>query len=386
MRILIATEYAQSVGGVETYIRSLCPHLVRLGHVVSLGYRTEVPDRAPIAPDLPAWPLDDSSKTRSFCPDIVFLQGLADPAIEADLAAQYPTVLFAHNYHGACISGTKCFSNRNFRTCTRSLGPGCLVRFLPAGCGGRHPLTMIQQYRRQRRHGRNLSLYRSVAVASRHMLEEYRRHGIDDTRLVLLPLFPTDQQADPVEPSVRPPSGRILFAGRLTEIKGVRLLPEALARASASLQRSLTLVVAGDGPERPSLDRIGREHRIPIEWLGWIERECLLEQFRLADLLAVPSLWPEPFGLVGLEAGCVGLPAVAFPNGGITDWLLSDQNGILAMENSSAASLAEAIVASLQDPVRWQRLRMGAWQTARKLTVEKHVAGLVSLLTRAACR
>ena len=49
-----------------------------------------------------------------------------------------------------------------------------------------------------------------------------------------------------------------------------------------------------------------------------------------ADLLVVPSLWPEPFGLVGLEGARSRLPAAAFAVGGIPDWLRSGVNGYLA--------------------------------------------------------
>jgi glycosyltransferase involved in cell wall biosynthesis len=106
---------------------------------------------------------------------------------------------------------------------------------------------------------------------------------------------------------------------------------------------------------------------------------------RQADLLAVPSVWPEPFGLVGIEAGCVGLPAVAFAVGGIPDWLAPGESGELAGGRPpTVAGLAEALVRALADPLHWQRLRLGAWHMAQRFTPEKHVAQVEQVLERAA--
>ena len=49
----------------------------------------------------------------------------------------------------------------------------------------------------------------------------------------------------------------------------------------------------------------------------------------------MPSVWPEPFGLVGIEAGCVGLPAAGFGVGGIPDWLRPGETGELASRKST---------------------------------------------------
>ena len=104
--------------------------------------------------------------------------------------------------------------------------------------------------------------------------------------------------------------------------KGLRHLVAALPAASADLGRRLTLIVAGDGPDRAAVEADARRLGVPAEFLGWVGLERRTLEMRAADVLAVPSVWPEPFGLVGVEAGCVGLPAVGYATGGITDWRL----------------------------------------------------------------
>ena len=72
--------------------------------------------------------------------------------------------------------------------------------------------------------------------------------------------------------------------------------------------------------------------------------------FASAALLVVPSVWPEPFGLVGLEAGAHGVPAVAFETGGVGEWLRDGTNGLMAGRRPAVEPLARAIAAALADP------------------------------------
>jgi glycosyltransferase involved in cell wall biosynthesis len=171
----------------------------------------------------------------------------------------------------------------------------------------------------------------------------------------------------------------------LTDLKGGRFLIEALRQAREHLARPLALVVAGDGSERPQLEGLARRHALPAEFLGWIDAPRLRAVMRQSDLLAVPSLWPEPFGLVGIEAGCVGLPAVGFAVGGVPDWLIPGESGELApADPPTVAGLAAALVRALADPGRLARLRHGAWQSAARFTRESHLLCLEGILRAAA--
>jgi glycosyltransferase involved in cell wall biosynthesis len=257
---------------------------------------------------------------------------------------------------------------------------------LPRGCGGRNPLTMLHMYGTERRRRANLERYAAVLVASRHMAAEYRRHGVPDDRVRLVPLFPADIAPDLEPPTPRPRTDRVLFVGRITPLKGLTHLIDALPRASATLGRRLTLTVAGDGPGRADAEAVARRAGLSAEFLGWVGPAARDATMRSVDLLAVPSLWPEPFGLVGIEGGCVGLPAVGYAVGGIPDWLVPGVSGELAVgERPTVAALAAAIVRALADDDHRQRLRLGAWETARRFSVEGHLERLLPVL-RSACR
>ena len=94
----------------------------------------------------------------------------------------------------------------------------------------------------------------------------------------------------------------------------------------------------------------------------------------------VPSVWPEPFGLVGLEAAAAGVPAVAYTSGGIPEWLQDGENGCLARaQDTSPALLADAIVRCVADPAELRRLSEGARRSASAWTLGLHVTRLDAL-------
>jgi glycosyltransferase involved in cell wall biosynthesis len=390
MRILIATTHRSVIGGVETYLRSLLPALVERGHDVALLYEVErTAEQAAVddeLADVACWHFTDQDALAAavlWQPDVCFAHGLSAPEREAALLERFPVVLFAHNYHGMCISGSKCHTFPWAQPCGRTLGPLCLALHYARRCGGLNPTTTMRQYRLQQRRRELLPRYRAVVVASRRMREEVVRHGVPAERVQLLPLFPPGVMPDREPPVARAATNRVLFAARLTDLKGGTYLVPAVAAASRTLGRRLQLTVAGDGPQRAALERLARRWDVPTEFCGWVGEQRRTELMRGADLLAVPSVWPEPFGLVGLEAACVGLPSVAFSVGGVPDWLRPGVSGELAPGNPpSVRGLATAVVQALADTDHHARLRHGAWANAGSFTRSLHVAALEALLTQ----
>ncbi len=393
MRILIASASRLVVGGAETYLRDLLPALARRGHEPGLLSEHAGPPGQPgldaALPGMPAWCRGEVgteaalSGVQAFRPEVVYSNGLESPDLEEWLAERYPVVRYAHNYRGTCVTETKCHVRPSAAPCARRMGPACLLLNYVRGCGARSPVTLLGLYRVQAR--RNALLRRSAAVlvGSRHMREELLRAGVAAERPLVLPCPPSGIRADAEPPGARSPTGRLLFLGRLVRPKGVDLLLRAVPLAGRELP-GLRLSVVGDGPERPRLERLARRLGVEALFAGWADGADRLEHLPRADLLVVPSLWPEPFGMVGLEAGCVGLPAAGFAVGGIPDWLSPGVSGELAPEPASARGFADALVRALRDPAHHHRLRQGAWETARSFTLERHVGHLERVLARVA--
>jgi glycosyltransferase involved in cell wall biosynthesis len=124
---------------------------------------------------------------------------------------------------------------------------------------------------------------------------------------------------------------------------------------------------------------------VEVRFAGWLASAQKTEAMRQADLLAVPSLWPEPFGLVGIEAGCFALPAVGYATGGIPDWLIGGRTGEIAPgDPPTIHGLADALVRALGDRDHYAELCRGAWELSCGFSLERHLAKLEPIL-REAC-
>ncbi|HUI78992.1 MAG TPA: glycosyltransferase family 4 protein [Bryobacteraceae bacterium] len=395
MRVLITTFHRNVIGGTEKYLQALIPGLSGRGHQIGLLYEkpfdSQLESITPAVGSAANFCLADAGEAgalRSVAewkPDVVYNQGLQAGDLEGSLLESYPTVLFAHGYYGTCATGSKCFAFPRHEACSRRFGPACLLMHYPRRCGGLNPVTAWGIYRMQLKRNSHLGSYETVLVASNHMREEFVRHGVSADRIQIAPLPLAHHESEILPPYGKAHGYRILLMGRLTSEKGGRHLIQAVKRASKELGQSVTLTVAGDGPERARLENEARDARIAAEFVGWIDAGRKAELLAETDLLAVPSLWPEPFGLVGIEAGAWGVPAVGYAVGGIPDWLIPGQTGELAPgDPPSVSGLADAIVRALKDPQHYAELQSGARQMARRFTLDRHLNILEPALASAA--
>ena len=369
------------------------PALLKRGHELAVLYEYPSPEGRPTVDPPRAVPVsfwDDLepkaalNRIRAFQPDVVYSHSSHSLDLEKALLDHYPTLLYSHVFVGTCATGRKCHTFPHAQPCTRKFGPMCLALHYPRRCGGLNPLRAWRGFHDQSVRNSRLKDYRAILVASSHMYEEYKRHGISADKLDLLALPITDTNLETLPYTPRVATGSILFLGRLTDLKGVDYLVRAIPAAANLLGRPLRLTVAGDGQELPRLEALARRLGIAVDFTGWIESERKREVIQQADLLAVPSLWPEPFGLVGIEAQCFGLPAVGYAVGGIPDWLLQGRTGELAPgDPPTVEGLANAIVRALADSKHYSELCRGAWEMSRRFTLERHVAKLEPALQTA---
>jgi glycosyltransferase involved in cell wall biosynthesis len=247
---------------------------------------------------------------------------------------------------------------------------------------------MARQYRVQAARLRLLSQYTEVLTLSDHMREEYLKHGCLPDRVHRLPPYipaPAAMLVEARRSYARGEALRLLFAGRLDRLKGCRVLIEAVAVVAAGLKHPVVLDVAGDGPYRGECEAraraIARAGDARIRFHGWLAAEARDRLLGAADVLVMPSLWPEPYGLAGAEAAAAGVPVAAFEVGAVREWLEPGVNGALAAPADGADGLAHAIV----EAAALGRLTPVAPAAARAARAA-HVSVLVGHLTRASGR
>jgi glycosyltransferase involved in cell wall biosynthesis len=156
----------------------------------------------------------------------------------------------------------------------------------------------------------------------------------------------------------------ILGIGRLAPEKGFDVLIEALKTVP-----DCRLVIAGDGPERPALERLA--HRLDVkdrvEFVGWVT-EPWADQMR-PQLVVVPSRF-EAMSLVILEAMHAGLPVVATLVGGMPEVVADTVTGLL-VEPEDPVALGAAIGDLLDDPRRCEEMGAAGQSRARELFGEE---------------
>jgi glycosyltransferase involved in cell wall biosynthesis len=150
--------------------------------------------------------------------------------------------------------------------------------------------------------------------------------------------------------SSQPP--QLLYVGRLSAQKGLRVLLDALPRVVARV-KDATLLVVGEGPMlaelRAHAAAIGLADR--VVFAGGLGRESIARLHRSSAVLVMPSLsgasGAEGQGLVAIEAMASGCPVVVTRSGGLGALIGSDERGLLVTPGD-ASGLADAVVATLE--------------------------------------
>lgn len=173
----------------------------------------------------------------------------------------------------------------------------------------------------------------------------------------------------------------LAFAGRLGVQKELGVALEALAACPG-----VTLVVAGDGPERERLERRARELGVAerVRFLGPAAREAVLRLFRAADASLLPSAW-ENLPHTVLESLAVGTPVIATAVGGVPEVVRDGESGLLVPPRDPAA-LAAAIRRFFADGDLRRRLEEGAPRAVAGLSEEAVFARIEAELARTAAR
>jgi glycogen synthase len=140
----------------------------------------------------------------------------------------------------------------------------------------------------------------------------------------------------------------IVFIGRLVSDKGVDTLLDALALLDARGLRP-TVTVVGDGPERPLLTRRAAQLGLAatVEFLGTRRDDELVDILNRHRIMAVPSRYNEPFGIVALEGIACGCVVVGSEGGGLKEAIGSCG---LTFRNGDAGELAAVLERLLRDP------------------------------------
>jgi glycosyltransferase involved in cell wall biosynthesis len=176
---------------------------------------------------------------------------------------------------------------------------------------------------------------------SQFLLDRHLGAGLAVERHAVVPNgIPTVMR--PPRPGTRDPARplELLFAGRLTAEKGVRVAIEAMKRLPRDA--AVRLTIAGKGYLEEEV-RAAAAANPRISFAGYLSGEEKIRAFSAADCLLLPSLWYENAPVVVLEAAAYQLPVIGSRLGAIPEFAQDGVNGLL-FEAGNAQSLADTIL------------------------------------------
>ena len=282
-------------------------------------------------------------------PDVVHMHNtfplLSAAVLYACRDARVPVVATIHNYKLMCASGDFFREGAVCHDCAGSLP----VQALRYGCyrGSRLATLPVAVATSVHRHAwRSLvSGYIFVSASQRDLLaglelppsRVFVRHN-------LIPGHPARKAA-------RMPT--VVYAGRLDETKGTRLLMAGWDRYRAGAGgQGLRLVIAGSGPLQDEV-AAWASARSSIDMVGQVSSARCAELLSRARAVLLPSVWEETFGLVAVEAMAAGTPPIAPRHGSFPELITSGVDGVLFRPGDPTA-LALAIADAEARPEQYE--------------------------------
>jgi len=434
LTLIASGDYFSRYGGGQVYVKNLVNGLMRRGQAVSVvsilsasdltTARVERREAAgvpvwqlvvppPSAVDLP-WELQPEllealeQVLRRIAPAVVHAHGWKAATATVCQRLAVPCIVTAH--HGGIVCPNGMLMTRHDRPCAVPVSMAnclaCALHFVPAGdwwsplirrvpesltlplarrLKGRRNIPFVSPawqtplgIRHKQRQNAVLGEAPALVIApSRAIAAALERNGVPAERLTVLPHGIEPLPWAPLAPGWPQRPLRLGYVGRLAYVKGLHVLVEALRRLPEPASYELHVYgEAATRAERRYAVKLRRQAaRLPVFWHGKIDHAELPEAYAHIDVLLLPSIYLEVFGLTVVEALSAGRPVIATRCGGPEDTVREGVDGLLAPPNDPQA-LSDAIRALLDDPALLPAL---ASQAGPVTTLMAHVEALLSL-------
>jgi len=370
--VVVSGIWPPDVGGPASHAPDVARFLMQREHdveVVTTAVATPAPEEFPVrwvSRRLPKGAIHlrvaELIRSRARRADVVYTTGMFGRSATGALAAGRPYVV-------------KLTSDPAFeRSRRRGVVTGDVEDF-QAGGGG--PVAAAL------RRARDFELRRAAHVfcPSAYLRELVLSWGVPPERVSVLPnpapAVPDLPPRDELRRTFGLNGAALAFAGRLTAQKSLGRALEAVAGADG-----VSLVIAGDGPDRDPLEARARELGIAerVSFLGAQPRQRVVELFRAADATILSSSW-ENFPHTVVEALAVGTPVLAMEAGGVAEVVRDGVNGLLVPAGDTDA-LGEAVRRYFGDDALRERLRAAAAESIAAYAPERVFGELESTLQR----
>ena len=292
-----------------------------------------------------------------------------------------PVIRHLHTPSIFCPGNDKFWSSSE-KQCEIKFGYKCLINAYTKRCCNRHPKRLIAAFQNTS-YEINIAKekYNSLIANSSFLLNEAIKAGYDKKKIDLIAYF-TNSTSD--IKSYENDFPKITFIGRLSETKGIRYLLESLLIIIKKIPNVKLDIVGRGHSEKFFFSLIDKyDLKSSVNFLGWADKQMIDNYLSRASVVAFPSIYPESFGIVGIEAMMRGRPVVGFDVGGVKDWLKNQETGFL-VKAKDIRGFADAIIKILQNGKLRNQMGIRAREVAlSKFSEEIHMSKLLKSYERA---
>jgi spore coat protein SA len=179
----------------------------------------------------------------------------------------------------------------------------------------------------------------------------------------------------------------LLFVGRLRKIKGIHRILQAMPSIIQTVP-DILLIIAGSafyGSDRKTnyvdhLYQLAKDFPNHVRFISFIPHAEIHRWFEAADIVLVPSIGQEGFGLVNVEAMACGVPVIATNIGGMPEVIEHGRTGYLINTDNLEAELANYVIQLLNNPTRIKTFGLNSVNRVQEnFTWEKSAYRLIQL-------
>ena len=380
------------VGGAEVYVRNIAEEFLSRGHQVvvistSSGrmsyteringvkvYRVNSLNFYPAYKSTqqplilkPMWHINSIWNPHSYSivkkilekenPDVVHIhtfRGLSLSVFSAAKSLKKPFVFTAHDYSLLCPKTN-------------------LLRSSNKIC--RNPHIFCKNYMKVQRFIVNRSPPNIFTAPSWFVINKYRENKFfENVKAIRLPLginfgnSNVSKNYDVVD---------ILFVGNLSMHKGVHILIQAFRKLQ---YENIRLHIVGKGKDIEKFKRLaGNDPR--IRFCGFVSENELRKLYEIANIVVVPSIWYEVFGMIIIECFKSGTPVIGSRIGGIPELVKNGYNGLL-FEAGHVTQLNEVLSKLIIGDYSLRTLECGARKSIEKYNMSRHISHLLEIYNK----
>jgi glycosyltransferase involved in cell wall biosynthesis len=309
---------------------------------------------------------------------VIHVHSLSDPVLVRHLFSIAPVIRTMHEPRMFCPGHGK-FWARSENPCSAPFGLHCLAHAYTQKCCNRHPKRLLPALANSihERKSANAGRYHRIIANSRWMRDEAVATGFPEKLIEVLHYFTPERHAVHPSPVCEP---RVVFVGRLSRTKGLHHLLRAFYQVKLSIPEA-RLDILGSGIDEAEFKQLAVKLDLgnSVFFHGWAARTQVDEFMSRASVVAFPSIYPEAFGISGIEAMMRGKPVVGYDVGGVSDWLHHGVTGSL-VPASDTKGFAAALVDLLSNPQKAQVYGANARKVALEMfSPQAHFQKLITI-------